>query len=109
MLEREGVDVTYRSGAMGYWAVPDSPGRLLLDPEMSISALRHETRHFLDDKAMGYPGMGHFFNDLDARWKFEFNAYTEEFNFARSLKEFGVGYGLIELARREKALIYLKD
>jgi hypothetical protein len=61
LLRREGVDVSYRPGAMGYWAVPDTPGRMLLDPEMSISALRHETRHFLDDKALGYPGMGYFF------------------------------------------------
>lgn len=109
MLEHEGVEVAYRSGAMGYWSVPDAPGRMLLDPDMSISALRHETRHFLDDKALGFLGMGYYFTNLDERWKFEFNAYMEEINFVRGLREFTVGHELVGLARQEKNLIYLKD
>lgn len=106
MLKQEGVEVSYRSGAMGYWAVAGEPGRMLLDPDMSIAALRHETRHFLDDKKLGFPGMGYFFLNLEERWKFEFNAYIEEINLMRSLREFDTGQKLVRLARQEKRLIF---
>lgn len=109
MLKHEGVEVSYRPGAMGYWAMSGAPGRMLLDPDMSITALRHETRHFLDDKALDFPGMGYFFNNLDERWKFEFNAYMEEITFVRGIREFTVGRELVKLARAEKNLIFLKD
>ena len=68
-LEREGVEISYREGVMAYWAKEGEPGRIIIDLNCSIAALRHETKHFLDDKALGYPGMGYFFENQNARWQ----------------------------------------
>lgn len=58
-LREEGVDVVFRKGVMAYGpqAAPGTPGRLIIDPDASIGALRHETQHYLDDKAQGLLGM----------------------------------------------------
>ncbi|HET9501896.1 MAG TPA: type VI secretion system tube protein TssD [Hymenobacter sp.] len=106
MLRREGVEVTYRPGVMSYWAVEGQAGRMLLDPDASIAALRHETQHYLDDKALGHPGMGHYFEDSAARWQLEYNAYMKEIAFVRELREFPTGKQLVTLARQEKATIF---
>ena len=109
MLREEGVEVTYREGVMSYWASEGRPGRMILDPDASIAALRHETQHYLDDKALGFPGMGLYFENQAARWQLEYNAYMKEISFVRDLREFPTGTKLVRLARQEKEAIFKRE
>jgi hypothetical protein len=108
-LKQEGVEISYREGVMAYWAKEGEPGRIIIDLNCSIAALRHETKHFLDDKALGYPGMGYFFENQNARWQLEFNAYKVEIKLVRELREFQIAKQLVRLARAEKATIFNRD
>ncbi len=58
-LEIEGVDIDLSRPMMAYSPAKGRSGRFILDENASISALRHEYKHFLDDKAAGYPGLKH--------------------------------------------------
>ena len=64
-LEEEGVEIVWGTeGRLPYDAVKGSPGRILLREDLSIGALRHEYRHFLDTEAAGFPGKGPYMEDL---------------------------------------------
>ena len=106
LLKQEGVDVVFRAGVMAYGPQPTAgkPGRLLIDPEASIGALRHEAQHFADDKALGFPGMRNLFIPK-TRWQMEYNAYMTEVKLARDLRAFPTGTQLVENARAEKQFI----
>lgn len=105
-LKSEGVDVVFRAGVMAYGPQPSSgkPGRLIIDPEASIGALRHEKQHFLDDKALGFPSMKGLFA-AKVRWQMEYNAYMKEVSLARDIRAFGAGKQLVANARTEKQAI----
>jgi hypothetical protein len=51
-----GVSVVSRPGTMAFEPAFGQPGRLLLYPDASIGALRHEFQHVVDDAALGIPG-----------------------------------------------------
>ena len=59
-LEDNGVDISYRENALAYGpsSTPGKPGSIILDPDASISAVRHEYGHFLDDKDLGFTSTG---------------------------------------------------
>ncbi len=82
-LDDLGVEVQPSPGEAGYIPARGQPGTLRFDPDWSISALRHEYRHVLDDLAADppHPGLGHYYRNPDLFWRFEFRAYSEEFWF----------------------------
>ncbi|WP_244527406.1 hypothetical protein [Lihuaxuella thermophila] len=61
-----------------------SPGEVYIDVNASISALRHEYQHFLDDMAEGWPGMRGLY-DLKSRTRKELRAYLAEIREAEKL------------------------
>jgi hypothetical protein len=83
-----GVEVTFRKGTLAYEPslTAGKPGRLILDPDASIGALRHEFKHLLDDATMGHPGFQIMAN-RDAFWELERRGYMEELNLARQIKD----------------------
>jgi hypothetical protein len=78
-MENAGVEVTFSQGRLAY--APGlrigEPGQIKIDPDASITALRHEHRHFLDDQNVGWGGYGITF-DPDFRVTSEYNAYRIE-------------------------------
>lgn len=78
-MENAGVEVTFSQGRLAY--APGlrigEPGQIKIDPDASITALRHEHRHFLDDQNVGWGGYGITF-DPDYRVTSEYNAYRIE-------------------------------
>ncbi|RRB07765.1 hypothetical protein [Larkinella rosea] len=84
------------------------PGTIKLDPDASISALRHEYQHFLDDRAGGYRGMASLFDD-NYRYSTEFRAYMEEIKLMRKHRRFDIARELLENLRAEKARIFRLD
>lgn len=105
-LQTEGVDVVFRNGVMAYGpqAVAGMPGRLIIDPEASIGALRHEAQHYFDDKAAGFPGMTALLHP-STRWRMEYRAYIQEVTLTRELRAFPTGKQLLANARAEKEFI----
>ena len=91
---------------MAYGPQPNSgkPGRLIIDPEASIGALRHENQHSLDDKALGFPSMQGLFA-AKVRWQMEYNAYMKEASLARDIQAFDAGKQLVDNVRTEKQAI----
>ncbi|MEM9546674.1 MAG: hypothetical protein AAGA77_11920 [Bacteroidota bacterium] len=78
-IEAAGGQVTFRSGDIAYapGLKKGEPGQLIIDPDASITALRHEHRHFLDDQAAGFKGFEGVF-DPNFRVTTEYNAYKLE-------------------------------
>ena len=98
-----GVDVEYRAGTLAYEPALRSgnPGRLILDPDASIGAARHEVRHMLDDADMGYPGF-RLMEDSQAFWRLEYRGYMEEINLARETRNFDAGRKILEEMRTRR-------
>lgn len=80
------------------------PGVIEVDENLSIAAMKHEERHFLDDLENGCPGIAYYLRDNDVFFEYERRGYEEELEIARNL-----GYteivkkieGEIEKRRRE--------
>ncbi len=104
---QRGVDIVDRPGTLAYEPALSSgnPGRLLLDPDASIGAMRHEFKHLLDDQASGYQGF-RLMADSDIFWKLEFRGYMEEINLARELREFDVGRKILKEMRARRQEIF---
>lgn len=85
-MEENGVEVVYREGAMGYGPLrKGEPGQILIDPEASMSALRHEYSHFLEAKSNGFPSVAESYQDWEGRIADELKAYTIEIEEAKRL------------------------
>jgi hypothetical protein len=82
-LEAAGVEIDYRPGSLAYAPAKGGPGRLVLDPDASIGAVRHEYQHFLDIQAAEFPGIGAYFNDLPKFARVEVRGYLREIATAR--------------------------
>ena len=85
-LEKASVELVIRSKCLAYSPATGQPGRMILDEEFSIAAIRHEYRHFLDHHAMGYPGLRPFLEDFRLFARFEVRGYLEEIRTAREMK-----------------------
>jgi hypothetical protein len=81
-----GVEVRFQSGSMAYapGTMPGNPGQLIIDPDASIGAMRHEMRHLLDDQAQGWGGFRQMYDPQHA-YQMEYRAYMEEINYAESI------------------------
>jgi len=101
-----GIEVEFRPGTLAYSPSLSrgKPGTLVLDPDASIGAMRHELRHAKDDKDSGYLGFGNMENPSNF-WRFEFRGYMEEIKVARELKLFDVGKKIVEEMRERRAEI----
>jgi hypothetical protein len=106
-LKEAGVKVDLRKGSMAYSpsAIKGEPGTFILDPSSSIGALRHEMRHFRDDQAAGYPGLGAYLRDENLYWRMEFDAYMEEIRFARKQGDFDIGRRIVQNMEERRAEI----
>ena len=62
-LESSGVEIEWRVGELAYSPAPGGPGRMILDPDASIGALRHEYRHFCDVREAGFPGLQFYYRN----------------------------------------------
>ncbi len=85
-LERSGVDITRRAGAMGYFPglSAGKVGNINIEEGASISAWMHEYKHFCDDRADGYLGFRIFQNPAKCADR-ERQAYQVEIDFAKEL------------------------
>lgn len=85
-----GVEVIERPGTMAYGPSPSpgQPGQLIIDPDASVGALRHEMQHLLDDEAAGWPGMRAMFEDPERAFQMEVRAYQREIEYAESIGDF---------------------
>lgn len=103
--EESGVKVDYRSDTLAYEPSFGSPGRLILDPDASIGAVRHEYRHMLDDFDLGHPGM-RVIADSDLFWRLEYRGYMEEIKLAREIRDYDAGRFILQemRARRQEIL-----
>jgi len=96
-----GVAVVSRPGVMAYEPAKGAPGRLLIDPDASIAALRHEFQHITDDAALGHPGL-RVLADPNQFWRLEFRGYMQEIKTARSLREFNAGKSILNEMRQRR-------
>ena len=85
-MERSGVDITRRAGAMGYFPglSAGKVGNINIEEGASISAWMHEYKHFCDDRADGYLGFRIFQNPAKCADS-ERQAYQVEIDFAKEL------------------------
>lgn len=90
-IEAAGGEVVFKPGTIAYapGTKVGNPGQLQIDPDASITALRHEHRHFLDDQAAGYRGFQGVY-DPNFRVTTEYNAYKLEIEAMIDLGESSV-------------------
>lgn len=102
-----GVEVIDRPGSMAYspGLRAGEPGQMIIDPEASYSAWRHEYQHALDDQAAGWGGMKSLF-DNDLRWQWEQNAYNQEIDLAQKFGHDDVIKKLTENMELERQNIF---
>jgi hypothetical protein len=74
------------TGTMAYSpASQGNPGELVIDRNASLSALKHEYQHFLDDMASGWSGRRIMYEDYKERIMWELRAYMTEIKEADRL------------------------
>jgi len=101
-LREAEVDIDFRPGSLAYSPTRGGPGRIILDPDASMGAVRHEFRHFLDIQEAGFPGMGPYLANPKEFWRLEFRGYMEEINLARQLRDFETGRKIVEQMRARR-------
>ncbi len=84
---RDRIDMAYQPKR------PGEPGKIIINKDASIYALRHEYQHFLDDYEAGWPGAAANYKDYRTRILREEKAYLLEIREADAL-------GLNDVARQ---------
>ncbi len=82
-LEASGVEVVRRPGMLAYSPARGNPGRMILNTETSIGALRHEYQHFLDHREAGFPGFRPYYEKPAEFARLEVRGYLREIQTAR--------------------------
>jgi len=103
-MREQGVEITFRKGAMAYAPSTGKPGQLIIDPDASFGALLHEYTHFNDDARLGFPGMEYHYQTIN-RVQMELNAYMREIRLAESLGYKNVAEALFESYRSERSVL----
>ncbi len=92
MIKANGVKINF-SDDIKTWEgnyCPDfeKAGTLRINPNADISTLEHEYQHFLDDKALGYPGFSYlmYAEDSKIRTNMETKAYHKEIEISKADK-----------------------
>lgn len=103
MRENE-VEIEFRENVFAYEPSVKGgiAGKLVLDENASISALRHEFQHFLEDRENDFPGMAFYLRDYENFWGGEFRAYLIELKFAKENKDFDLARKIIQDMRERK-------
>ena len=107
-MEAQGVEINYRENTMAYapGMSDGDPGQVTIDPEASLSALKHEYQHFLDAKKEGFPSFGkQLFEDPSSRVIKELRAYLVEIKEADELGFKNVADQLFQNYLKEKEWI----
>ncbi|MCH7344482.1 hypothetical protein LZ017_13950 [Pelomonas sp. CA6] len=104
--EEMGIGVRYEAGRLAYEPALRSgtPGTLILDPDASIGALRHEWKHAVDNADLGHPGF-RLMADSDAFWRLEYRGYMEEIRLARETRNFDAGRKIVGEMRTRRGEI----
>lgn len=99
--DEKGVQYFFRKSDMAYspGLIPGQKGQVVIDPEASIGAWRHENRHVLDDEENGWPGM-RYYNSAARMIKYEHRGYAEEIAIARELKDKELRKQLLKLRKK---------
>lgn len=99
-LKNSNCEIEFRPNDMCYQPslYVGKAGKFVIDKDASIGAWEHEYRHFLDDRAGGYPSFRVFQNKAKCR-QMEYDAYQVEIDIAEKI-------GRIDLKKR---LIALRD
>jgi len=105
-LRAAGVEIQFRPNDLAYQPRRGEPGKMVLDQDVSIAALRHEMRHFRDVRADGYPGLRKYMLDAPSYWRIEFRGYMEELRFARAHHDYESARKVLELMRQRRQDIY---
>lgn len=97
-LNAKGVDISFRKGQFAYGPAPSGgrPGNIVFDPDASLSAIKHEYGHFLDDEALGFPGQRYYYENPGARMATERRQYLGEIGTARELGDTAARRQLIQ-------------
>jgi RHS repeat-associated protein len=97
-LRTRGVNISFREGQFAYGPAASGgrPGNIIFDPDGSISAIRHEYGHFLDDYALGFPGQRFYYENPGARVATERSQYLGEIRTARQLGDQSARRALIQ-------------
>ena len=104
-LEAAGFKVEYREGSIAYSPETNGPGKLIIDRDLSIGALRHEFRHALDLRDAGYPSFGRYLGDPREFAKYEVLGYLEELKAAKEFECFDAVPEILRLMKRRVAVI----
>lgn len=95
-LEEGGVEIVFRAGQLGYSPVDGRPGRMILDPDASIAAIRHEFRHFTDIRDAGFPGLARYCANPKEFARLEVRGYLEEIRIAKRLGHADLVDGIVD-------------
>jgi hypothetical protein len=97
-LRANGVDIRYSTNEFAYGptSAGGRPGNIVFDSDASISAIRHEYGHFLDDKALGFPGQRFYYENPQFRVATERSQYLGEIRTARQVGDTGARRMLIQ-------------
>ena len=86
--------------------IDGNPGQIVIDPDASLSALKHEYQHFLDAQAEGFPCFAkQMFEDPKNRVIKELRAYMVEIKDADQLGLKEISSELFENYRQEREWI----
>jgi len=103
-METNGVEIEFQENVFAY--EPNikgkAAGKLVIDRNSSISALRHEHQHFLEDRANDYPGIAFYLSDYKQFWGGEFRAYLVELKFAKENKDVDLARKIIQDMKRRR-------
>lgn len=105
-LKEMGVEVNISDGTTGARAgygpsTMGQPGQISVDPNVSLSALKHELQHAIDDMNSGWIGRQVKFSDPDLSIQWERNAYEIEIEAAKSAGRQDVADYLEKLFQQE--------
>jgi hypothetical protein len=102
-LHLNNVEIDFRSGQFAYGPAgsPGRTGNIIFDQDASLSAIKHEYGHFLDDQALGFPGQRFYYENPELRLATERRQYLQEIRTAR---EFGD-----DAARKQLILDYSNE
>lgn len=108
-LKANGVEIKYREGNLAYSPEKGRPGQMILDPDASYSALKHEYQHYLDDKANEHPGFSEYLKNQDFQAEMETNAYNKEIELANEMGNKELANELEQLKQNELNRIYGRE
>lgn len=83
-LDRNGIEINVRdagdpwTGSYQPGRSPGEPGQMNVHRDVDLRTLEHEYKHFVDDRAGGYPGLRHYLENPEVMWEMERAAYDRE-------------------------------